>query len=399
MKRYDYCVVGAGLAGASAIGGIRELDPHGSIALFGAENRLPYHRPPLSKGLWFGKKQPHEIDVVPGDELQRKGIDLHLDRPVLALDRSQKTLHCGNGDRYAYGKLLLAQGGLVRTLDLPGAADERILYLRTLDDYQRIRAAIKSGVHAAVVGGGFIGSEMACALAEQPGVRVTHILSGAGPLAQVLPTELSRFLTGYYQKRGIQVLAGTRLQAVMPDNRLQLELDNGTVMEADCVVAGSGIRPDTTLAQAAGLELDDGVVVDRQLRTSDPDIFAAGDLARYPDPVHGTRIRIEHWDNARATGHQAGRNMAGAGEDFAYQSMFFSDLFDLGFEAVGELDARLETFADWEEEFRKGVIYYLRDGTVVGVLLWNVWDKVDAARALIAEKRTVHPQELKGRIR
>lgn len=399
MERYDYCIVGAGLAGANAVEGIRELDPNGRIALFGAEARPPYHRPPLSKGLWFGKKKPDEIDVTSADEFQKKHVDLYLNLPVLAIDRPQKVLHCGDGHRLAYGKLLLAQGGRVYALALPGADDERVLYLRTLTDYQRIRDAARSGAHIAVVGGGFIGSEMACALASQPGVRVTHVISGAGPLAHILPAHLSRFLAGYYGERGIEVRNGTRLAVITPGRNLRLALDDGSTVDADYVVAGTGILPETTLAMAAVLEVDDGVVVDARLRTSDPDIYAAGDLARYPDPVNGESVRVEHWDNARATGQQAGRNMAGAGESFTYQSMYFSDLFDLGFEAVGELDGSLETFSDWEEEFRKGVVYYLRNRSVVGVLLWNVWEKVDAARALIAERRSLRPMELKGLIR
>lgn len=401
MEHYDYCIIGAGLAGAGAIDGIRSVDPDGSIALFGAENRLPYDRPPLSKSLWLGKRKLEDIYVTSVSDLQSKKVGLYLNNPILAIDQLEKVLQCGNGLRFSYRKLLLAQGGRVRPLSVPGAAQERVLYLRTVADYQRIRAALDAGGRRiAVVGGGFIGSEMAAALATQPDVQVTHILSGPGPLAHVLPAPISGFLTKYYGEHGIRVLHDTRATGIerMPRG-LVVHLANGTEVEADHVLAGIGITPETTLAQAAGLQIQNGVVVDEMLRTSEPDIYAAGDLARYPDPVTGKLIRAEHWDNAKATGFHAGRNMAGANEPFFYQSMFFSDLFDLGFEAVGELDSRLETCADWQEEFRKGVIYYLRDSRVAGVLLWNVWDKVDEARALIAEGKTWQTADLKGLIR
>lgn len=401
MEHYDYCIIGAGLAGAGAIDGIRSVDPDGSIALFGAENRLPYDRPPLSKSLWFGKRKLEDIYVTSVSDLQAKKVGLYLNSPVLAIDQLEKVLQCGNGLRFSYRKLLLAQGGRVRPLSIPGRAQERMLYLRTVTDYQRIRAVLDAGgKRIAVVGGGFIGSEMAAALASQPDVQVTHILSGPGPLAHVLPSPISSFLTKYYGEHGVRVLHGTRATGIerMPHS-LVLHLASGTEVEADYVLAGIGITPETTLAQAVGLQIQNGVVVDETQRTSEPDIYAAGDLARYPDPVTGKLIRVEHWDNAKATGFHAGRNMAGANEPFFYQSMFFSDLFDLGFEAVGELDSRLETFADWEEEFRKGVIYYLRDNKVAGVLLWNVWDKVDEARAVIAEGKTWQTADLKGLIR
>jgi NADPH-dependent 2,4-dienoyl-CoA reductase/sulfur reductase-like enzyme len=170
------------------------------------------------------------------------------------------------------------------------------------------------------------------------------------------------------------------------------------VLEVDGVVAGIGVRPNVTLAQDAGLTIEDGIRVDASLRTSHPDIFAAGDVASLRHPVLGHPVRVEHEDNANTMGRLAGRSMAGEKVVFDHLSMFYSDLFELGYEAVGDLDPRLETVADWKEPFRQGVVYYLQEGRVRGVLLWNVWEQVDAARALILERGPFRAANLKGRI-
>jgi NADPH-dependent 2,4-dienoyl-CoA reductase/sulfur reductase-like enzyme len=181
-------------------------------------------------------------------------------------------------------------------------------------------------------------------------------------------------------------------------SRVTIETSGGSAVTADAVVAGLGIVPDTALAAAAGLEVDDGIVVDEQLRTSHPDVFAAGDVARFTAPALDTRLRVEHEDNALTMGRAAGRAMAGAAEPYAHLPFFYSDLFDLGYEAVGVMDPAGETVADWKEPFREGVIYYLSAGRVRGVLLWNTWEQVDAARALIAEAGPFRAADLAGRL-
>jgi NADPH-dependent 2,4-dienoyl-CoA reductase/sulfur reductase-like enzyme len=183
--------------------------------------------------------------------------------------------------------------------------------------------------------------------------------------------------------------AGTDLRVVTQDGRR---------IPANAVVAGIGIQPNTQLAEAAGLKVEDGIIVDESLQTSHAGVYAAGDVARFPDALLGTARRVEHEDAANSMGKAAGRIMAGADETYDYSPMFYSDLFDLGYEAVGRLDSRMETVADWQEPFRKGVVYYLDDGRVRGVLLWNVWDKVDAAKEVIAAAEQVTASQLKGRI-
>jgi NADPH-dependent 2,4-dienoyl-CoA reductase/sulfur reductase-like enzyme len=222
---------------------------------------------------------------------------------------------------------------------------------------------------------------------------------------RVFPTGLSHFLTGYFQEKGIEVLTGTLPVDLKPQNGQLLvkTRDVKTSQEGeilvDGAVAGLGIVPNIELAQAAGLEVENGIVVDASLRTSHPDIYAAGDVAAIYNSQLGRYRRVEHEDNSNTMGRLAGRAMAGAIESYAtYLPAFYSDLFDLGYEAVGELDSRLETVEDWKEPFREGVVYYLQKGQVRGVLLWNVWGQVDAARNLIGQAGPFQAADLKGRI-
>jgi NADPH-dependent 2,4-dienoyl-CoA reductase/sulfur reductase-like enzyme len=232
------------------------------------------------------------------------------------------------------------------------------------------------------------------------GKKVTMVFPGAGIGRRIFPPALAEHLNRYYRDKGVEVLAGERVGGVEgAGERLTVLTEGGRRIAANGVVAGIGIQPNVALAAAAGLKVDDGIVVDRTLQTSAADVYAAGDIASFHDGLLGVRRRVEHEDNANHMGKAAGRAMAGDPSGYDYSPMFYSDLFDLGYEAVGELDSRLETVIDWQEPFKKGVIYYLRDGRVRGVLLWNVWEQVDAARELITGGQTVTPEALIGRIR
>jgi NADPH-dependent 2,4-dienoyl-CoA reductase/sulfur reductase-like enzyme len=294
------------------------------------------------------------------------------------------------GEAYGYERLLLATGGRPRRLPFGG---ERVVYFRTLGDYRRLRAV--EGLRAAVIGGGFIGSEIAAALA-QTGKEVTLLFPDAGVGARVFPEDLSGAVTATYRERGVQVLSGERVTAVEPrgaETTVVLTA-SGKEVHANVVVAGIGIAPDTALAEAAGLDVEDGILVDEELRTSAPDVFAAGDVARFPSAALGERTRVEHEDAALTMGRAAGRAMAGAGEPYRHLPFFYSDLFDLGYEAVGELDSTLETVSSWKVPFREGVVYYLRQGRVRGVLLWGIFGQVDAARELISRAEPARKDEL-----
>lgn len=396
MAHYTYLIIGGGMTAHAAIRGIRELDPDGSIALFTDECDPPYKRPPLSKKLWAGKR----LETV-WNKMDDLGVEMHLGRTVKALDPDNKFVTDTEGNKYTFDKLLLATGGTPRHLPFGG---DDIIYYRTLQDYQRLRALTEHGERFAVIGGGFIGSEVAAALAMN-GKKVVMVLPEAGIGERLYPPDMVEFLNGYYREKGVEVLTGERATGLeRRGDQLALTTRDGNEIVVDGVVAGIGIEPNVGLARQAGLETaeessgNSGVMVDELLRTDGPDIYAAGDVALFYDPLLGRQRRVEHEDNAKTMGKAAGRNMAGANEKYRHSPYFYSDLFDLGYEAVGELDPRLETVADWKEPYREGVVYYLRDGRVRGVLLWNVWDQVDAARRLIAEQGPFRAEDLKGRL-
>lgn len=391
MTNYDYLIIGGGMTAAAAVEGIRQVDSVGSIGIISEEADAPYNRPPLSKGLWKGK---------PLDSIWRKmkgaEVAMHLGRVVKQIVPLKKHVVDERGDVFGYGKILLATGGRPRRLPFD---DDQIIYFRTLSDYHRLRALAETGVRFAVIGGGFIGSEVAAALTLN-GKQVVMIFPGQDIGERVFPKELSESVSRLYKQKGVELLAGERIVASEArGNQRALKTATGREIIVDGVVAGIGIEPNIELAQSAGLTVGHGVVVDEFLRSSVSDIFAAGDVAEFYCAALGKRIRVEHEDNANSMGRAAGRNMAGQPERYEHLPSFYSDMFELGYEAVGELDSRFETFADWKRPNEEGVVYYLKDGRVRGVLLWNVWGQVDAARQLIAEAGPFRAENLKGHIK
>lgn len=395
MDRYIYLIIGGGMTAAAAAKGIREVDEEGSIAIVSGENRPPYDRPPLTKALWTGKASEDEIwRDVPED------VTFYEGRSIVALDAEARQATAEDGETFEYGKLLLATGGTPRRLPFGG---DNIIYYRDFGSYRRLRALTENHDRFTVIGGGFIGSELAAALAMN-GKKVTMLFPEEGIGARLFPTELSRYLNDYYAGHGVEVLTGESVVDVEGEGAaLTVVTDQGKRIATNGVVAGIGITPNVALAEKAALKVENGVLVDPSLRTDDDNIYAAGDVANFYDYALQSHRRVEHEDAANSMGRQAGRNMAGAGEDYDYSPMFYSDLFDHGYEAVGVLDSRLQTMADWREENEKGVIYYLDDGRLQGVLLWNVWDKVDEARELIADankvgSEPVQAHALRGRL-
>ena len=382
-EHYDYLIVGAGLAGVSAVTGIREVDPHRSIAIIGAEHQPPYDRPPLSKKLWSGDLQVRDTLLHDQGFYDNNGVKLLLGRQIISLTPDIKSVADNQGQTYRFDKLLLATGGVPKVLPVPGGSSEGVFYYRLLDDYQRMRSEAAEGKSALIVGGGFIGSEMAAALRINK-LDVTMIYPSAYLCHRVFPEDLGLALEHIYESRGIRILKGQRpLSIERKGARFVVQPSSGARIDCDIVIIGVGISPAAELAESAGLRTADGVVVDEYLQTSHPDIYAAGDNARFPYQVLGQRMRVEHWDNALNQGKQAGRNMAGAHEAFTYMPFFFSDLFEFGYEAVGEVDSGLDVVADWQNKYTTGTLYYLRNGIIRGVMMCNVWDRVEPARDLI----------------
>lgn len=389
MKDYQYIIIGGGMTADAAVRGIRSRDDRGTIAVLAGEEHPPYNRPPLSKKLWAGKP----LDSIWRKTEQAKA-DLFLGTRAVNGNAGDKSITDSRGETYRYEKLLLATGGIPRRL--PFAADG-VIYFRTLDDYQRLRALADRKSQFVVIGGGFIGSEVAAALALN-NCKVTMVFPESGIGARIYPPKLSQFLNDYYREKQVEVLTGETIRGLEKrGERFSVSTESGKTLSADAVVAGIGIEPETGLAKSLGLKIDNGIVVDEQLRAA-PDIFAAGDVANFYSPALDVRRRVEHEDNANTMGAMAGRNMAGASERYEHLPYFYSDLFDLGYEAVGEFGTNLEIVEDWKEPFKKGVVYYLKAGRVRGVLLWNTWGQVDAARSLIGAKDTIKPAALAGRI-
>jgi len=396
-EHYPYVIIGGGLAGGSAVEGIRAHDPDGRILLISSENAAPYDRPPLSKDLWFGKTTLDKIPLHADGFYASSKVDLALRREVTELESSSHTLWIDHDTTVTYDRLLLATGGRPRLLDAEGEGEHRIHYYRTLEDYLYLADRVKVLQHVLVLGGGFIGIELAAAL-RHAGKEVTLVYPEEYPLARVLPRELGLFVAEFYREKGVELISNEKVAAIQEGHGIfHARTHSGNSISTQLVVAGLGIVPSVGLAEAAGLDVERGIQVDEFARTSDASIFAAGDVAEFPYLALGVRTRVEHRDHAIQHGKRAGENMAGANLPYDHLPMFYSDFFELGWEAVGETDASLRVDPVWTAEMREGVLFYLRDDVVRGALLWNRWGLVDWARDLIrAAKPMTHEERAKA---
>jgi len=391
MKSYDYLLVGGGAAADSAARAIRARDPRGTIGMLCAESIPPYNRPPLSKGLWQG---------MPLEQIWRDTaaleVELHLSRTAVTLDRSQRLVIDDQSETYRYAKLLIATGG--SPVRLP-QDDGSVLYYRDLADYKHLRGLCQSARRFAVIGGGFIGSELAALLASQD-KEVTLLFMEDGICARFLPSDLSMALNSMYEQRGVKLLPSRQVAGIARRAGLTvIETVQGDRIEVDAVVAGLGIRPNAQLASQAGLAVNNGILVNAAMQTSDPDIFAAGDVVAFPDPRSGTPIRVEHEEHANLSGQVAGANMSGGQEVLQAYTALYSSLFDIQYEAIGRLDSSAQIVADWIEPYRSGVLYYLSAARIDGILLWNIPGALSEARKLLAQNVRFTEDTLIGLIR
>jgi len=393
MEKYNYIIVGGGMTGSSAVMGIREIDSNGTIAMFSRDQFGPYNRPPLTKGLW---KKGKVDDIM--RPMEKYNVDLFLKDQVTAIHPDQKWVETRNGEQYTYDKLLLATGGHPNHLkDMP----EDVIYFRTLSDFEKLQKLVESKQDFCVIGAGFIGSEIAAALNQQ-GKSVTMIFPEIGIAGRVFPDDLSTFMNKYYNEKGVNVLAGKLVKSVEKQGYKFMVhyTDTNTGDESSSafegVVIGVGIKPNTTLAEGAGLAVDNGIVVNKVLQTDDPYIYAAGDVANFYNAALHERTRVEHEDNANTMGMLAGKNMAGEALSYDHFPFFYSDLFDMGYEALGDLHKDAEIVEDWIEPNKKGAIIYLEDHKVRGVIFWNLWGKVDLGREIITKGNTYLNDSIKG---
>jgi NADPH-dependent 2,4-dienoyl-CoA reductase/sulfur reductase-like enzyme len=303
-----------------------------------------------------------------------------------------------DGQSIQYSKLLLATGGSPRVLDIPGGTLPEICYFRTLEDYRNIRSLASFESKAVIIGGGFIGSEIAAALNANK-VGVTMIFPEDYLVQRIFPADLGNAIQKHYIERGVTILnKDVPVSFEKKSGKIVTRTKSGRELESDIVIAGIGLVPNVDLAAKAGLQTDDGIVVDEYLMTSAKDVYSAGDNTSFITAVTGKRARLEHWDNSIAQGKAAGRNMAGKRAKYDYIPYFFSDLFEFGYEAAGEVNSQLQIVADWKKEYDTGVVYYLNNGVVRGIMLCNVWEKVDDARKLLQRDKKVKPEELRGAI-
>jgi 3-phenylpropionate/trans-cinnamate dioxygenase ferredoxin reductase subunit len=378
MDCYNYLIIGGGMASDAAVRGIRELDMSGRIGIVSQEEFPPYARPPLTKSLWYGKKV-EDIWL----KTERENVVMHLNATIKSVVTQEHIAEDVAGKKYKYEKLLLATGGLPRKLNCP---DESVLYFRTLHDFYNVKELYDKVDDFILIGAGFIGTELASALAMN-GKKVTLIFKEPTLQCQRFPKKFSSFLSAYFTEKEVQLVPKESVVAVTKRHgRFRVKTHSGSEYDAGAVIAALGIEPNIQLAQNIGLNLDNGVKVNGLLQTNQTDIWAAGDTANFYTPLLEKRMRMEHEDAATSMGKQAGRNMAGAHEDYSYLPYFYSDIFELGYEAIGELSADLEIIEQWKDLNREGAIFYLKEGKLRGAAFFNIWNQIPHAREMIASQ-------------
>ncbi|MGH3695019.1 MAG: NAD(P)/FAD-dependent oxidoreductase [Pseudonocardiaceae bacterium] len=397
-----FVIVGAGLAGATAAQTLREEGFAGRIVLIGDEAERPYERPPLSKGYLLGKEARATLYVHDEDWYQENSVELQRGRRVTSLDRIGRRVQLEGGDQLGYSKLLLATGASPRRLNLPGADLDGVHYLRRIEDSERLREGIRGGGRVVVVGAGWIGLETAAA-AREHGCAVTIIEPRPTPLQAALGpgaggSVIGGFFAQVHRQHGVDVQLGTAVTGFRGTGRVAtVSTDDGNEIPADVVIVGIGARPDTELAAQAGLAVDNGVLVDAALRTDDPDIYAAGDVANAVSPLYGTRIRVEHWANALHGGPAAARSMLGHQVSHDRAPYFYTDQYDLGMEFTGWFppggyDA-LVTRGDLDA--RAFQAFWLAGDRVVAGLHVNRWEEgIAPVQALISSAAPINPHHL-----
>ena len=371
-----YVIVGGGLAGASSIEGIREIDRDGEIVLVTAERELPYHRPPLSKGYLAGRDPIESVRVHELKWYRDNGVRVHLGQVARSIHLKKKSLTLESGEREPYDRLLLATGSRARRLNAPGHDTPGVVQLRTVAESSQLRSVLKPGVRLVCVGGGFVGMEVAMT-ARVLGAEVTVLESGPLLYRGFAYAALSEFFQKLLQQHGITVATGVRVaRFVAANGRLSgVQTETNQQLPADVAVVGVGAEPNTEWLASAGFQIDrGGVVVNVRLETPGEGVWAAGDIARFVDPVTKQPRRLEHWDNALWQGKQAGRNMAGAEEPYSHQALFFSDLSDVTVTVLGDTEKpeRVQVLGSMDVAQPHFTAYCLRENRFVGAVLVNL---------------------------
>ncbi len=389
-----FVVIGAGQAGAWAVDTMRAQGFDGRIVLLGEEEHLPYERPPLSKSVLAGDDGIERTFFHDRAYYDENGIELRLGARATGIDPAERRVHLAGGATLAYDKLLLATGSRVRALSVPGSDLPGIHYLRGIDDMVAIRDALKPGARLVVVGGGYIGLEVA-ATARKRRCRVTVIETEDVVMSRVVAPQVGRFYADVHRRHGVEIRTRATVTRFAGDGRAErVVCGDGTDIPADLVVVGIGIVPNTELAEAAGLVVENGIAVDEFGRTSDPHIFAAGDVANHLNPLLGRRLRLESWQNAQNQAIAVARAMCGDPVPYSEVPWFWSDQYDLNLQLVGAPERWDETILRGDMADRKFTVFYLAGGTVVAANAVNNAPDIRPARKFIEEKRRVDPKRL-----
>lgn len=386
-REVDFLLVGGGMASAHCAAELRRRGAEGSILLAGREPEPPYERPPLSKEHLRGESSREDAYVNPPGWYGENGVELLTGINAMSLDPAARTAKLQGGEEVAFGKALLATGAMVNILRVEGAENEGIHYLRAFGNSDAIRADAEAAEHVVLIGGSYIGTEVAASLTAK-GVKCSIAMMEDVTLSRLFGEDAGRWFQEQLESHGVAVYAGEELEAFEGDGRVRAVLTkSGRSIECDAVVVGAGVRPDAMLAQRAGLEVDDGIVCDSKLATSAAGIYAAGDCCSYDSVVHGRRIRVEHWDVAMQQGMHVAGNMLGEDRDYDVVPYFFSDLADwASLEYIGPA-------AEWDEEIWRGdpdqgafSVWYLKDARVAGALSVDRPEDLAEARRLLADK-------------
>ncbi len=389
MRSTKYLLIGGGLASGQAAKQLREQDPHGSVTLVSEEPYVPYDRPPLSKEFLRGEKPREELFFDPEQYFHDHGIDLVLGTAVRQLGVANKTAILANGEAIAFEKSLIATGGRPVTLKLPGSNLPGVHYLRTLDDSATIAAEAGQGRRAVIIGAGFIGMEVAASLTQQ-GVRVTVIEAQPHIWARFADATLAGFFQDYCAERGVTFHTNETVTEIRgPHRPVAVLTRSGEELPCDLVCIGVGIVPNVELAQQAGLKVDNGIVVNEFLQSSHPDIYAAGDVANYLDPLFGKRRRVEHWGHAEYCGQLAGQNMAGAGNKYDLVTYVWSDIFDLHLEFAGDESEHDQVLLRGRFQDKSFTALYLKQHVLTAYFAINTGSKEFATLKRLIRSRKV----------
>jgi 3-phenylpropionate/trans-cinnamate dioxygenase ferredoxin reductase subunit len=395
-----FAIVGAGLAGAKAAEALRTEGFDGRIVLLGAEPHRPYERPPLSKGYLQGSADRGTVYVHPPEWYAEHQVDLRLGTPVTVLDRRDHELVTSDGSRLRYDKLLLATGATARRLPVPGSDIRGVHYLRTLDDSDHLKAALRPGTRVVIIGAGWIGLETAAA-ARTAGADVTVLEHAELPLLRVLGPQVARVFADLHTEHGVDLRCGVTVAAIRPPSTDAsaagtVQLADGTELDADVIIVGIGVTPNVELARSCGLNVDNGILVDRHLRTSDDDILAAGDVANAYHPLLCRQLRVEHWANALHQPVVAAKTMLGQTACYDRLPYFFTDQYDLGMEYTGYVDpdGYDDVVIRGDMDAREFIAFWLHEGRLVAAMNVNVWEVTEPIQELIRSGRRVESATL-----